>query len=120
MTTDQADEKLTGQSQFSDAPSKATASGSTARVALVVAVIVFLAGGFVACHCPGVFVVMGICSAVALAKGSRRQKVIAIILLCMAIVGFVIEFRAVSEEKERLQERIHRIKESQIARPQAE
>jgi cell division protein FtsW (lipid II flippase) len=120
MTTDQTDEKPAGKSGVPDASSKAAASRSTARIAIIVAIVVFLAGGFIACHCPSVFVVIGICSAVALAKGSRWQKVIAIVLLCVAIVGFVIEFRAVRNEKMRLQERSRRIMESQNARPQTE
>jgi len=72
-----------------------TKNGSgTARIAIIVAVVVFIAGGFVACHCPEFFIVMGLCSLVAIGTGTRRQRWIALVLLGVAVAGFVIEFRA--------------------------
>lgn len=120
MTTDQPNEIHTGNFPVADVASKTAGRSSAARISIVVAVVVFLAGGFVACHCPGIFVVMGICSLVALATGSRRQRLIALMLLGVATIGFLIEFRAESEERSRLRNRIHRIKDVQAAQPQKE
>lgn len=89
-----------------------TGGSRAARIAIIVAVIVFIAGGFAACNCPEFFVVMGLCSLVALGTGSRKQRWIALVLLCVAVVGFFIEFRSASLEKSRMGDRMHRIKEA--------
>jgi hypothetical protein len=87
-------------------------SPSTARVAITICVVIFIAAGFVACNCPGFFVVMTICSVVAFWAGTRTQRVIAGILFALAITGAIFQFRAEFREKQRLQERVRRVNEA--------
>lgn len=75
-------------------------SPSTARVAIAICVVIFIAAGFVACNCPGFFVVMGICSVVAFWAGTRTQRVIAGILFVLALTGAIFQFRGESLEKQ--------------------
>jgi cell division protein FtsW (lipid II flippase) len=87
-------------------------SPSTARVAITICLVIFVAAGFVACNCPGFFVVMAICSVVAFWAGTRTQRVIAAILFVLAITGAIFQFRAEFQDKQRLQERIRRVNEA--------
>ena len=87
-------------------------SPSTARVAITICVVIFVAAGFVACNCPGFFVVMGIFSVVAFWAGTRTQRVIAGILFVLGITGAIFQFRAEFQDKQRLQDRIRPVNEA--------
>jgi len=89
-------------------PPPACRSSSTARVAITLAIIIFVLGGFVACHCPGIFVVVALCAIVAFWAGSRRQRIVAAILLVISIAVAIAEFRAESEQEQRRRDRARR------------
>lgn len=90
-------------------PPPAFRSSSTARVAITLAFVIFILGGFVACHCPEIFIVVAICALVALWAGSRRQRIVAAILLVISIAVAIAEFRAESEQEQRRRDRTRRI-----------
>jgi uncharacterized membrane protein YqjE len=106
-----ASENLATDSSRRSAQIGIARSPSTARISITLAVIIFVAACLAACTCPGFFVLMGACAALAFWAGSRMQRVIATALFVIAIAGAVWQFREEVREGKMHQDRIRRINE---------
>ena len=86
-----------------------------ARAAIIIYFVTFLASTVVMCSCPGFFAVMAVCAVVALACGSRVQRLLSVGLLLLAVIGFVFQYR----DDQQFIERARRIKQLHEQRTQS-
>lgn len=91
-----------------------------ARGAIIIYGTVLLTSGFVACSCPGFFVIMAVCAVVAMFHGTRFQRILSGGLLLLAVVGFGIQLQQEMEQKQRLSERVRNLRENNRQHPRAQ
>jgi lysylphosphatidylglycerol synthetase-like protein (DUF2156 family) len=116
LTLRTGNKRVASENPATDSPRRPARTGiarspSTARISITLAVIIFVAACLAACTCPGFFVLMGACAALACWAGSRMQRMIATALFVIAIAGAVSQFREEVRERKMHQDRIRRINE---------